>query len=600
LTGERVQRRLAAVLAAEVAGYDRLMAADEEGMLSRLFAIKKTLVDPAFAAHRSRVIKASGDRMLVEFASAVDAVRSAIEVQGKMAEQNAALAPEQWIEFRIGIHVGDIIFDDNDIFGDGVNIAARIEDLAEPGGICLSESVHRELRGKVDIGCDDLGPQVLKNIAGPVQVWRVRFGAQGAASPHPPGATPPQGSAIASPAKAPPLALPIKPSIAVLPFDNMSNDPAQEYFADGLVEDIITALSRFKSLFVIARNSSFTYKGKVVDIRQVGRELGVRYVLEGSVRKAGSRLRITGQLIDAATGAHLWAEKFDGALEDVFELQDKVATSVAGIIDPLLLDTEIRRAAHRPTADMNSYDLYLRALPLIRAWAREPIAEAITFLETAVARDPNYGPALASLALCHSQNFLSGWGDPAVESGKARTLARRAREAAPEDPMSITSAAGALLSVGEDTNVLRKMVDGALARNPSHAFGWLWSGWIHTVTGEADLAIEHFEMSLRLDPRAARKAFHLTGLGICHFWRRRFDKAVAILETSFDELPSYTMTLWFLAACYAQMGRVAEARDFAARHGIVRGGQGEKVALMYGDPEQRELLISGLKLATAA
>jgi len=576
------------VLAADVAGYARLMGADEEGTLARLLAIKNTIVDPAFAAHRSRVIKTPGDRMLVEFASAVDAMRSAVEVQGKMAEQNAALSPEQWIEFRIGIHVGDIIFDDNDIFGDGVNIAARIEDLAEPGGICLSESAHRELRGKVDIGCDDLGPQVLKNITGPVQVWRVRSGAQGATT-----------ALAASPAKAEPLALPIKPSIAVLPFDNMSNDPAQEYFADGLVEDIITALSRFKSLFVIARNSSFTYKGRLLDIRQVGRELGVRYVLEGSVRKAGSRLRITGQLIDAATGSHLWAEKFDGALEDVFELQDKVATSVAGIIDPLLLDTEIKRAAHRPTADMNSYDLYLRALPLIRAWAREPIAEAITFLETAVARDPNYGPALASLALCHSQNFLSGWGDPAVESGKARTLARRAREAAPEDPMSITSAAGALLSVGEDTNVLKKMVDGALARNPSHAFGWLWSGWIRTVTGEADLAIEHFEMSLRLDPRATRKAFHLTGLGICHFWRRRFDKAVAILETSFDELPTYTMTLWFLAACYAQMGRIAEARDFAARHGIVSGGQGEKIALMYGDPEQRELLISGLKLATA-
>jgi adenylate cyclase len=247
---------------------------------------------------------------------------------------------------------------------------------------------------------------------------------------------------------------------------------------------------------------------------------------------------------------------------------------------------------------MNSYDLYLRALPLIRAWAREPIAEAIAFLERAIERDPHYGPALASLALCHSQNFLSGWGDAAIESERARTLARRAREAAPDDPMSITSAAGALLSVGEDTNVLKKMVDGALVRNPSHAFGWLWSGWIRTVSGEADLAIEHFEMSLRLDPRATRKAFHLTGLGICHFWRRRFDQAAVILETSFYELPTYTMTIWFLAACYAHMGRLDEAHEFAARHGIVPGGQGEKVALMYGDPEQRELLISGLRLAT--
>lgn len=385
----------------------------------------------------------------------------------------------------------------------------------------------------------------------------------------------------------------------MLPFQNMSGDPEQEYFADGLVEDITTALARFKSLFVIARNSSFTYKGRAVDIRQVGRELGVRYVLEGSVRKAGSTLRITGQLIEAETGSHLWAEKFDGPMDDVFELQDKVASSVAGVIDPLLLDTEIMRALDRPTADLTSYDLYLRALPLIRAWAREPITRAIVLLEQAVERDPRYGPALASLALCHSQNFLNGWGDAAIESERGRTLARRAREAAPNDPMSVTSAAGALLNLGEDANLLKPWVDGALARNPSHAFGWLWSGWIRTVAGEADVAIEHFEMSLRLDPRASRRAFHLTGIGICHFWQRRLDQAASALEASFHELPSYAMTTWFLAACYAHMGRLDAARDFAARHGIVPGGQWLKIGLLYGDPEQRELLLSGLGLATA-
>ena len=569
------------MLAADVAGYDRLMAADDEGTLARLKAIRTTMAEPAMSAHRSRTIKVSGDRLLVEFASAVDALRSAVELQRGMAEQNSAVPPDRRIQFRIGIHVGDIIFDENDIFGDSVNIAVRLQSIADPGGICLSEGACRETRGKFEIAYDDLGPQLLKNIAEPVRAWRVRFGAQG----------------VAGPASAP--VLPDRPSIAVLPFENMSGDPEQEYFADGLVEDITTALARFKSLFVIARNSSFTYKGRAVDIRQVGRELGVRYVLEGSVRKAGSTLRITGQLIEAETGSHLWAEKFDGPMDDVFELQDQVASSVAGVIDPLLLDTEIMRALDRPTADLTSYDLYLRALPLMRAWAREPIARAIVLLEEAVERDPRHGPALASLALCHSQNFLSGWGDAAVESEQARTLAWRAREAAPNDPMSVTSAAGALLNLGEDANLLKPWVDGALARNPSHAFGWLWSGWIRTVAGEADVAIEHFEMSLRLDPRASRRAFHLTGIGICHFWQRRFDQAASALEASFHELPSYAMTTWFLAACYAHMGRLAGARDFAARHGIVPGGQWLKIGLLYGDREQRELLLSGLRLATA-
>jgi TolB-like protein/class 3 adenylate cyclase len=589
LTGERLQRRLAAVVAAEVAGYSRLMGADEEGTLARLKGIRKALVDPTIAAHRSRIVNTAGDRMLVEFASAVDAVRTAVEVQRGMAERNAAVPRDQRIEFCIGIHVGDIIFDENDIFGDGVNIAARLKGIAEPGGICMSEGAYRQIHGKVEIACDDLGPQMLKNIAEPMRVWRVRLGGQSPAIAQP---APPAGHA-------PVLALPDKPSIAVLPFQNMSADPEQEYFADGLVEDIITALSRFKSLFVIARNSSFTYKGRTVDIRQVGRELGVRYVLEGSVQKAGSRLRITGQLIDCATGFHLWGERFDGALEDVFELQDKVASSVAGIIDPLLLDTEIKLAADRPTADMSAYNLYLRALPLIRAWAREPIAQAIVLLEQAIGRDPHYGPALASLALCHSQNFLSGWGEgAAVESERGRVLARRAREAAPDDPMTVTSAAGALLNLGEDPNLLKRWVDGALARNPSHAFGWLWSGWIRTVSGEPDLAIEHFEMSLRLDPRTMRRAFHLTGMGICHFFQPRFDKAAAVLEASFLELPTYTLTLWFLASCYAQMGRLSEAREFAARHAIGPGGPWLVIGHMFTNPEHRELVLSGLRLAT--
>jgi TolB-like protein/class 3 adenylate cyclase len=354
VTAERVDRRLAAVLAADVAGYSRLMGIDEEGTLAQLKAVRKALVDPTIAKHRGRIVKTTGDGMLVEFASAVDAVRGAVEIQRGIAKHNASVPQDKRIEFRIGIHVGDIIIDDNDIFGDGVNVAARLEGIAEPGGVCMSNDAYRQVRSKVEIVFDDMGPRPLKNIAEPVQAWRVRFESQ----------NPSAEQSISTATEPQALALPDKPSIVVLPFQNMSADPEQDYFADGLVEDIITALSRFKSLFVIARNSSFTYKGKVVDIKQVGRELGVRYVLEGSVRKAGARLRITGQLIETATGAHLWAEKIDGALEDVFDLQDQITTSVVGVIAPKIEQAEIERANQKPTDSLVSYDFYLRALAL--------------------------------------------------------------------------------------------------------------------------------------------------------------------------------------------------------------------------------------------
>jgi TolB-like protein/class 3 adenylate cyclase len=327
LTGERVERRLAA----DVAGYSQLMGRDEEGTLANLKSSRKSLVDPCIAAHRGRIVKTTGDGLLVEFASAVDAARCAIEIQRGMAAQNAGVPQDTRIELRIGIHVGDIIIDDNDIFGDGVNIAARLEGIADPGGVCISDDAQRQVRGKVEVAFDDIGPQRLKNIAEPMRAWRVRLDSSA------PSTAP--AKAAADPAR--PLTLPEKPSIAVLPFQNMSGDPEQEHFADGMVEDIITGLSRSKALLVIARNSIFTYKGKAVDIKRVGRELGVRYVLEGSVRKAGNRARITGQLIDAATGAHLWAERFDGLLDDVFDLQDRVTSSVVGAILPHLERAEI-------------------------------------------------------------------------------------------------------------------------------------------------------------------------------------------------------------------------------------------------------------------
>src|SRR5271157_3972606 len=386
----RVERRLAAILAADIAGYSRLMEADEEGTLAALRALRRELADPKIAEHRGRIVKTTGDGLLAEFASVVDAVRCAVEMQREIATRNAPVPVERRIEVRFGINLGDIIIEDGDIFGDGVNIAARLEGLAEPGGICLSAAAHDQVQGKLDLAYADMGEQQVKNITRPVRAYRVVLG-------EPPRAVP-----------APALALPDKPSIAVLPFANMSGDPEQEYFADGMVEEIITALSRIRWLFVIARNSSFTYKGQTVDVKQVGRELGVRYVLEGSVRKAGGRVRITGQLIDATNGTHLWADRFDGALEDVFDLQDRVAISVAGVIEPALQQAEIERARRKRPDSLDAYDLYLRALPFAYASMPEDADKALGFLEQAIKLEPDFAVGHAIIAWCHEQRYLRG------------------------------------------------------------------------------------------------------------------------------------------------------------------------------------------------
>jgi adenylate cyclase len=360
----RVERRLAAILAADVAGYSRLMGADELGTLAALKARRRAVVDPAIAAHHGRIVKTTGDGMLVEFASAVDAVTCAITMQGKMTELNDG--PVQKITFRIGINVGDIIVDDDDIFGDGVNVAARVENECEPGGVCISGSAFEQVRGKTDFAFDDLGERSLKNIDRPVRLYAVR----------------PAMSSAAATAESPaerrkPLPVPDNPSIAVLPFQNMSGDPEQEYFADGMVEDIITALSRFKLLFVIARNSSFTYKGKPIDIKRVGRELGVRYLLEGSVRKAGNKVRITGQLIDVSSGSHLWADHFDGTLEDIFDLQDRVTGRVVAAIAPKVQQAELERSMRKPTESHDAYDYYLRGAALYWKPTKATVEEAL-------------------------------------------------------------------------------------------------------------------------------------------------------------------------------------------------------------------------------
>jgi TolB-like protein len=571
-------RRLAAILAADVAGYSRLMGADEEGTLERLKALRRELIDPKIAEHRGRLAKTTGDGLLVEFASVVDAESCAVAVQQAMPERDTGVAADNRIELRIGINLGDVIVEGDDLYGDGVNIAARVEALADPGGVFVSSTVHDQVRDRLPFVFEDLGEQQVKNITRPVRVYRVRDAA--AKSPATPAALP----------------LPDKPSIAVLPFANMSGDPEQEYFADGMVEEIITALSRIRWLFVIARNSSFTYKGQAVDVKQVGRELGVRYVLEGSVRKAGTRVRITGQLIDALTGTHLWADRFDGSLEDVFELQDKVALSVAGVIEPALQAAEMRRSAARPTSDLTAYDLYLRAFAAFYPITKEGVFKALGLLEQAITIDRHYGPALARAANCHLNLVRDGWAEePETSRRKASDLARQALQAGENDPGILAEAAHVLVQLGEDIGAMIGLVDRALAVNPSYARGWFVSGILRLWAGQPDLAIEHVETSLRLSPRE-RMTQPLSILGQAYFYRRQFNEAAAKLLLAIQDNPGFPSAYRHLAACYAHMGHLDEARAIISRLRAITPLIVPSAA-QSRNPVDRELFLSGLRLA---
>jgi TolB-like protein len=573
-------RRLTAILAADVAGYSRLMGADEEGTHERLKAHLGELVDPKIKEHRGRIVKNTGDGLLADFPSVVDAVRCAVDMQRGMADRNAATLPEKRIEFRIGVNLGDVIVEEHDIFGDGVNVAARLEALAQPGGICVSRVVRDQVREKLDFAFEDMGEQQVKNIARPVRVYRVGS----AATPEQP----------AVPATA--LPLPDKPSIAVLPFANMSGDPEQEYFADGMVEEIITALSRIRWLFVIASNSSFTYKGQRPDVKRVGRELGVRYVLEGSVRKAAGRVRITAQLIDALTGAHLWADRFDGSLEDVFDLQDRVASTVAGVIDSALQTAEMRRSAAKPTTDLDAYDFYLRALAVFFPVRKEGLFQALALLEQAIALDPHYGPALSWAAVCHLRLVRDSWAEESKENRrKGIDLARRALQVGENDPGVLANAAEALAGFGEDIGAMIGLVDRALALNPSYARGWFLSCMLRTWAGQLDLSMEHLVTSLRLSP-LERTVTPLLAMGSIYFFKRQFDQATAKLLMSIQDHPGHPSPYRFLAACYAHMGRLDEARAIVAQ---LRAITPEVVpsVLPWRNPEDRELFLSGLRLA---
>ena len=553
MSSEHVERRLAAILAADVAGSCRLIGIDEEGTLARLKALRRTLFDPKIAEHHGRVVKNTGDGAIAEFASVVDAVRCADEIQRGMAEQNTDVPQDKRIELRIGIHVGDIIIEENDIFGDGVNIAVRLEGIAEPGGISISDDARRQIRGKVDITFEDLGSQSLKNIAEPMRVWRVP---NGRAVPAVPNRLPVDET----------LALPNKPSIAVLPFTNLSSDPEQEYFADGMVDDIITALSHFKALFVIARNSSFTYKGRAVDVKQVGRELGVRYVLEGSVRKAANRVRITGQLVDTATGAHLWADRFDGGLGDVFDLQDQVTESVVGAIAPAVEKAEIERAKRKPTESLDAYALYLRGLAKIYQFGnRQANEEALRLFNSAIELDPDFASAYGRAAFCYVYAKANGWiSVTANEIAEVTRLAQRAVELGKDDAIALAASGWALAFVVRDLEVGAGLVDRALVLNSNSAEAWSFGGWVKNWLGEPEAAIERFARAMRLSPLDPSLRTP-SGTAHAHFFLGRYDEAASWAAMALQDNPDYQPGLRIAAASNAMAGRPEQAHKAVAR-----------------------------------
>jgi adenylate cyclase len=542
-------RKIAAILSADIAGYSRLAGADEDRTLARLRTLRSDLVDPTISVHRGRVVKRTGDGALVEFRSAVDAVRCAIEVQTGMLERNVGLPEDRRIEFRIGIHVGDVVEEaDGDLMGDAVNIAARLEGLCESGGIFLSEDAYRQVRDKLADGFVDLGERTLKNIVRPMRVFGISSLSASAGSGRPA----PETS----------LALPARPSIAVLPFQNMSGDPEQDYFADGIVEDITTRLSRIKWMFVIARNSAFTYKGRAVDVRQVGHELGVRYVVEGSVRKAGTRMRITGQLIQAETGQHIWADTFDGELADVFELQDQVTASLVAAVEPSLRQAEIERARSKPTGHLDAYDHYLRALPHFYTLSQSGMNQAIALLEQAIAIDPAFALAKAFVARCYAWRNPQGWASaPEKERETAIRLGREALEEGADDPSVLWMVGFVNWQLRVDLEGALELYDKSLAINPNCAQALTVRGWALAWAGRSDEAIPSLLQALRLSPFDPEAFFVMAALGCAYMLTGGFEEGLKWTTRALRERPGFAPALRFHAVCLAQLGRSREARE---------------------------------------
>jgi TolB-like protein len=543
-----MERRLAAILAADVVGYSRLIGADEEGTLARLTALRDEIIDPKVAEHNGRVVKLMGDGMLVEFASVVDAVRAATEAQRSIAEHNAGLPEEKRLVFRIGINLGDVVIDGHDIQGDGVNVAARLEGLAEAGGICISASVHDLVRDRLDLAFEDMGEQEVKNIARPIRVWRWFEAA----------------TAGAKVTASEPLPLPDKPSIAVLSFQNMSGDAEQDYFADGMVEDIITGLARIKWLLVTARNSSFAYKGKPVDIKQVGRELGVRYVLEGSVRKASNHVRITGQLIEAETGGHVWAERYDRTLDDVFALQDELTMSVVAAIEPSLRQAEIERVKRKRPDNLDAYDLVLRAIPSVYPAMPDGAAKALPILEDALKLEPDYAQAHGFAAWSHEILFARGGGNEENRLGAIRH-AHAAIAHGRDDAIALSLGGLAMGVIAHDRDAARQAFEAALALSSSCALAYNLGSVVMALAGDADRGIEWGERALRLSPFDPMNYAPWFSITLGRLQRAEYEAAAEAAHKTFQANPYWSSAHFLLAATHAKLGQLDAAKSAAAR-----------------------------------
>jgi len=585
---QTAQRRLAAVLAADVVGYSDLMSRDEEGTLKRLRDLRRHVIEPRIRSHHGRLVKTVGDGFLVEFASPVDAVRCAVDLQKSVAEgsgKDNAKDNAKSLQLRVGINLGDIMVEeDGDIFGDGVNVASRLQKMALPGGICLSGKVYDEVRGKLSFDFEDRGELQFKNIGRPIRVFCLLAGID-------PRQITPERRATSS--------RPEGPSIAVLPFVNLSKDPEQEYFADGIVEDVIAALSRFRSFFVIARNSTFAYKGRAVSVQQIGRELGVRYVLEGSVRRSGQKIRITAQLVDAATGMHLWAEHYDGVVEDVFDLQDQITASVVGSIQPSIRAAEIERARRKRPESLDAYDLVMRALPQVWALDREANKEAARLLDKALLLDPGYPLALSLAAWCRSQRIVYNWSQNIAEDKRETLRQAQAAAALGHDDPFILTVLGAALTITREYQRAKSMLERALSLDPNSAWGWNRSGWLHVYQDDPEVAIQHYERSLRLSPYDAMAFNCEVGIGCAHFIAKRYDLAALWQEKALVSKPSASWIHRTLAPAYAMAGEVEKARQSVGE--LVKGYPEIRIAdilqAMAFSKETMSRLAEGLRRA---
>jgi TolB-like protein/class 3 adenylate cyclase len=543
-------RRLAAILAADIVGYSALMAADEEKTVQDLQSYQSAIL-PMVGQFEGQVIDTAGDGILAEFPSVLNAVKCALAIQKTMIRRNEDVAPSRVMQLRIGVNQGDVVFDGTRIHGDGINVAARLESIADPGGICISGKVFEEVSDRLSVVFEDWGVRQLKNIPRPTRV----FAHQPTALAHSTA-----GSSFR------PLALPDKPSIVVLPFQNMSGDAEQDYFADGMVEDITTALSRLRWLFVIARNSSFTYKGRAVDVKQVGRELGVRYVLEGSVRRAGNRVRITGQLIEASSGAHLWAERFDGDVANVFDLQDQVTSSVVGTIAPKLEQAEIERAKRKPTDSLDAYDYFLRGMAAFHQFSKASNLEAVELFSRAFELDPEYAAAYGMAARSYLQRKGFGWViDPGMELAETIRLARLAADLGRDDAIALCAAGSALVVVAGDLDEGPALIERSLTLNPNLGWAWHFSALAKAFLGEAEEAIERASRAMRLSPQDPQMFGMQVATAFGHFIAGRDDEAFTWSEMARLQQPNFLMATCVAAASASMAGRQAEAEKAMGR-----------------------------------